>query len=118
MERSVHPASAFLPNHAVPPDPLRLGVSLFHFGIWHERLGQSVDEIAATHDLTHAGIHAALAYSFDHLREIDDSLHASEAWVETMKKAMALTSLRAQPWCQAISTALKAARGGAGPAPK
>ena len=30
--------------------------------IWHERLGQSVDAIAATHDLTHAGIHAASAY--------------------------------------------------------
>ena len=56
-------------------------------------IGQSVDEIAATHDLPHAGIHAALAYSFDHLRAIDDSLHASEAWVETMNLAMPLTSL-------------------------
>jgi uncharacterized protein (DUF433 family) len=34
--------------------------------VWHERLGQSVDEIAAEHDLSHADIHAALTYYFDH----------------------------------------------------
>ena len=28
-----------------------------------------------------------MAYSFDHLRGIDDSLPASEAWVETMKNS-------------------------------
>jgi uncharacterized protein (DUF433 family) len=56
--------------------------------VWHERLGQSVDEIAQAHDLSHAGIHAALAYYFDHRLEIDESLHASEVWVETMMKSI------------------------------
>ena len=69
MESSVHPVSASaLPPQSCSPTrsfaSWRLGVSLFHFGIWDERLGQSVDEIAATHELTHAGIHAALAYYF------------------------------------------------------
>ena len=64
-----------------------------------------MDEIAATHDLTHAGIHAALAYSFDHLREIDDSLHASEAWVETMKNSNRLNLIQAPgcPWTSNLS---------------
>jgi len=54
--------------------------------VWHERLGQSVDEIAAAYDLSHAGIHAALAYYFDHRPEIDESLQSSAAWVERMKQ--------------------------------
>jgi uncharacterized protein (DUF433 family) len=54
--------------------------------VWHERLGQSVDEIAAAYDLNHAGIHAALAYYFDHRQEIDDSLQESAAWIERLQR--------------------------------
>jgi hypothetical protein len=54
--------------------------------IWHERLGMNADEIAAEHDLTLADIHAALAYYFDHRRELDQAIEESEAFVEALRQ--------------------------------
>jgi uncharacterized protein (DUF433 family) len=54
--------------------------------IWHDRLGTSVDEIAAEYDLTQADIYAALAYYFDHRAEIDRSLKESAAFVATLRR--------------------------------
>ncbi len=54
--------------------------------IWHDRLGTSVDEIAAEYDLTQADIYAALAYYFDHRAEIDRSLKESAAFVEALRR--------------------------------
>ena len=53
--------------------------------IWCDRLGASVDEIAAEHDLTQSDVHAALAYYFDHRAEIDKSLKDREALVEALR---------------------------------
>ena len=54
--------------------------------IWHDRLGKSVDEIAAEYDLTPADIYAALAYYFDHRVEIDPSLKDDAAFVKALRQ--------------------------------
>jgi uncharacterized protein (DUF433 family) len=54
--------------------------------IWHERLGQSADEICAEYDLTLADVYAALAYYFDHREEIDRSIDDGKAFVEQLRK--------------------------------
>jgi uncharacterized protein (DUF433 family) len=54
--------------------------------IWHDRLGMSVDEIAAEYDLSPADIYAALAYYFDHRAEIDRSLKEGEAFVKALRR--------------------------------
>ena len=54
--------------------------------IWHERLGLSVDEIAADYDLSLAKIYAAFAYYFDHKAQIDSDIEADEAFVEAFKR--------------------------------
>jgi len=55
--------------------------------LWHERLGKTVDEIAADHDLTLADVHAALAYYFDHRVEVDRSIAEGEAFVEAFRQS-------------------------------
>ena len=54
--------------------------------IWHERMGQSVDEITSEYNLSLAEIYAALSYYFDHQDEVNTSIRESEAFVEEMKK--------------------------------
>jgi uncharacterized protein (DUF433 family) len=54
--------------------------------IWHERMGQTVDEIATEYDLTLADVYAALAYYFDHRSEIDLEIEESEAFVEALRE--------------------------------
>jgi uncharacterized protein (DUF433 family) len=41
---------------------------------WHEILGLSADEIAATYDLSLAQVYAALTYAFEHIDEIQADL--------------------------------------------
>jgi uncharacterized protein (DUF433 family) len=55
--------------------------------IWHERLGKSVDEIAAEYELTLADVHAALAYYHDHRAEIDASIAAGIAFADSLRAA-------------------------------
>lgn len=62
------------------------GITVENIAIWHERLGQSVDQIAVEHDLGLAEVHAALAYYFDHKQEIDRSIEEGEAFVAEMKR--------------------------------
>lgn len=54
--------------------------------IWHERMGESVDEISAEYDLSPAAIHAALAYYFDHRQAIDRAIAEDEAFVEALRE--------------------------------
>lgn len=53
--------------------------------VWHERMGRTVDEICAEHDLTLADVHAALAYYFDHREAIDRSIDESDAFVRALR---------------------------------
>ncbi len=55
--------------------------------IWHERIGKSVDEIAAEYDLTLADVYAALAYYYDHRSEIDHDIGESKALVEALRES-------------------------------
>jgi uncharacterized protein (DUF433 family) len=57
-----------------------------NIAIWHERLGQTADDIAAEHELTLADIHAALAFYFDHRAEIDQSIAEGEAFAEALRQ--------------------------------
>jgi uncharacterized protein (DUF433 family) len=54
--------------------------------IWHVHQGMSAEEIVSKWPhLTLAGVHAALAYYYDHKGEIDQEIAADEAWYEEMK---------------------------------
>ena len=54
--------------------------------IWHERLGKSADEISSEYDLSLADVYAALAYYFDHVKEINENIKEGEAFAEQMRK--------------------------------
>lgn len=54
--------------------------------VWHEQMGQSVQEIAAEYDLAPGDIHAALAYYFDHQEEIDEAMRKGQESVEKLRK--------------------------------
>jgi uncharacterized protein (DUF433 family) len=54
--------------------------------IWHIHRGISLDEIITRWPhLTHAGVHAALAYYYDRKNEIEAEIEADEARYEEMK---------------------------------
>ena len=52
----------------------------------HERLGKSVSEIASDYGLTLADVHAALAYYFDHLDDIDKDMAEGQAFSESLRQ--------------------------------
>lgn len=54
--------------------------------IWHERMGQTPDEIATEYNLSLADVYAALAYYFDHRFEIDQAIKESEAFVAALRR--------------------------------
>ncbi len=60
-------------------------ITVQNIAVWHERLGKSADEIAAEYDLSVADVYAALAYYFDHRKEIDESIRAGQAFVEELR---------------------------------
>jgi uncharacterized protein (DUF433 family) len=61
-------------------------ITVQNIAIWHERMGKSVDEIAAEYDLTLSDVYAALAYYFDHRVEIDKAIEDDTAMVEALRK--------------------------------
>jgi len=64
--------------------------------VWHERLGQSADEIVRDYPhLQLADVYAALAYYYDHRDQIDAEIAADDALVAEMKsKAKSKLSAR------------------------
>ncbi|GIK74027.1 MAG: hypothetical protein BroJett021_30150 [Chloroflexota bacterium] len=52
---------------------------------WYLQLGMSLEEIAATYDLSLAAVYAAMAYYYDHQAEIERSIAEDEAFVEAMR---------------------------------
>jgi uncharacterized protein (DUF433 family) len=61
-------------------------ITVQQIAIWHDRLGQSADEIAAQYDLDLADVYAALAFYFDHREEIDRSIEESDQFIEEMRR--------------------------------
>jgi hypothetical protein len=57
-----------------------------NIAIWYERMGRAADEIAAEHNLTLAEVYTALAYYFDHRKEIDQSIKEDEAFATALRK--------------------------------
>lgn len=54
--------------------------------IWHERVGMSPDEIAASHpSITLADVYAALAYYHDHEAEILNQIREDEEFVKELR---------------------------------
>jgi uncharacterized protein (DUF433 family) len=61
-------------------------ITVHNIVIWHERLGRSVDEIAAEYDLSLADVHAALAYYFDHQADIDREIEEGQLFAEALRQ--------------------------------
>jgi uncharacterized protein (DUF433 family) len=56
--------------------------------IWHEHQGFSPDEIVSqVPTITLADVHAALAYYFDHIDEIQDEMRAERAVVDEFRRS-------------------------------
>jgi uncharacterized protein (DUF433 family) len=55
--------------------------------IWHERMGQTADDIIQDHpELTLAEVYAALAYYFDHRAEIDQDIREDREFAENLRR--------------------------------
>jgi uncharacterized protein (DUF433 family) len=61
-------------------------IKVRHVAVWHEGMGMSPAEIAATYPtITLAQIHAALAYYFSHRDEIQAAIADEDRFVEELK---------------------------------
>lgn len=61
-------------------------ISVQNIVIWHEQMGMSPDEIAATYpSISLADVYAALAYYHDHREEIRARMKADEEFVAEMR---------------------------------
>jgi uncharacterized protein (DUF433 family) len=55
--------------------------------VWHEHQGMSPDEIVTqVPSLTLADVHAALAYYFDHMEEIQEEMRAERSEAEEFRR--------------------------------
>jgi len=53
---------------------------------WYEHQGQSPDEIVSDHPtITLSDVHAALAYYYDHVQEINEDIRQDRLFVEKMR---------------------------------
>jgi uncharacterized protein (DUF433 family) len=63
-------------------------IKVKHIAVWHERMGLSPAEIVAEHPtITLAQVHAALAYYYDHIAEIDAELDDEDKAFDALKAA-------------------------------
>ena len=61
-------------------------IKVRHVAVWHEQMGMTPTEIAATYPtITLAQVHAALAYYYDHKNEIDADIEEGRRFVEELK---------------------------------
>jgi uncharacterized protein (DUF433 family) len=61
-------------------------IKVQHVAIWHERMGMTAEEIAATYPtLSLPAIYAALAYYHAHRQEIDSDIEADERFVANLR---------------------------------
>jgi len=61
-------------------------ITVKHVAVWHEEMGMSPAQIAATYPtITLAQVHAALAYYHDHRDEIQAAIAEEERFVEELK---------------------------------
>src|SRR5262245_8081968 len=61
-------------------------IKVRHVAVWHEQMGMTPTEIAATYPtITLAQVHAALAYYYDHKDEIRAAIEDEVRFVEELK---------------------------------
>ena len=61
-------------------------IKVRHVAVWHEQMGMTPTEIAATYPtITLAQVHAALAYYYDHRAEIDAEIAEGDRVYEELK---------------------------------
>jgi uncharacterized protein (DUF433 family) len=61
-------------------------IKVRHVVVWHEQMGMTPTEIAATYPtITLAQVHAALAYYYDHQDEIHAAIDDERRYVEELK---------------------------------
>jgi uncharacterized protein (DUF433 family) len=60
-------------------------ISVQDIAIWHDRLGKTVDEICVDYDLSLAEVYAALAYYYDHRKDIDRHIKETDAFVKVLR---------------------------------
>jgi uncharacterized protein (DUF433 family) len=60
-------------------------IKVRHVAVWHEQMGMTPTEIAATYGLTLAQVHAALAYYYDHKEPIQAAIEDERRFVEELK---------------------------------
>src|ERR1700730_17361697 len=61
-------------------------ITVDDLAIMHLHLGQPLDPIPGTYNLSLAAVHAAMAYYFDHKPEIDSQIAAAAAFVDAFKR--------------------------------
>ncbi len=61
-------------------------ISVQDVAIWHEQMGQTVEQIAGDYNLSIADVYAALAYYHDHRVEIDKSIKVGAVFAEDLHK--------------------------------
>lgn len=61
-------------------------ISVADVVLMHLRLGQSLEEIAVTYNLSMADVHAAMTWYFDHRSEIDQDIENDEAFAEAFRR--------------------------------
>ncbi|MGE0132106.1 MAG: DUF433 domain-containing protein [Blastocatellales bacterium] len=61
-------------------------ISVADLVIMHLRMGQSLEEIAATYDLPLAAVHAGMAYYYDHRSQVDQSIEQDRAFAEAFRQ--------------------------------
>lgn len=54
--------------------------------LMHLRLGQSLEEIAGTYDLSLAAVYAAMAYYYEHQAAIDQSIEDDRAFADALRR--------------------------------
>lgn len=63
-------------------------IRVMDVAVWHEQQSMSPDEIASAYPgLSLADIHAALAYYFDHLEEIQSDIAEERRFVEEVRRS-------------------------------
>lgn len=61
-------------------------IAVADVAVMHLRQGMSVDEIAAAYDLPLAGVHAALAYYYDHQEQIEAQRRADDDFIADLRR--------------------------------
>ena len=70
-------------------------IKVQHVAVWHERMGMTAAEIAATYPtLSLAGVYAALAYYHSHRAEIDADIEADERFAAELRGKSGPTKVR------------------------